>query len=118
MAAIEKKSLDAPDETRRLDKGRLDLVNIGGITLGRQALESGWKWSECVKPLAGTASCQVLHTGYMVSGRMRVRMDDGSEQEFGPHDAVMVPPGHDAWIVGNEPVIFLDFSGASQYGKK
>jgi len=115
---MEKKSLDTPDETRRFNKGQLDLAHFGGVTIGRQTLEPGWKWSECVQPLVGTPSCQVLHTGYMVSGRMRVRMDDGSEKDLGPHDAFMVPPGHDAWTVGNEPVILLDFSGAGQYGKK
>jgi hypothetical protein len=118
VATLEKKSLDSPDETRPFSKGRLDLVRFGGITVGRQTLEPGWRWSECVKPLVGTPSCQVLHTGYMVSGRMRVRMDDGTENELGPHDAFVVPPGHDAWIVGNEPVIVLDFSGAEQTGKK
>jgi hypothetical protein len=118
MAAMEKKSLDAPDETRNFAKGRLVLAHVGGVTVGRQTLDPGWKWSECVKPHVGTPSCQVLHTGYMVSGRLRVRMDDGAEQEFGPHDAFVVPPGHDAWTVGNDPVILLDFSGAAQYGKQ
>lgn len=118
MAALQKKSLDTPDETQRFDKGELHLAHVGSATIGRQTMQPGWKWSECVGPMVGTPSCQFSHTGYMVSGRMHVRMDDGTEQELGPHDAFLIPPGHDAWVVGNEPVVVLDFSGAEQFGKK
>ena len=83
----------------------------------RAIFEPGWKWSESVKPIAGTDSCQVAHMGYQISGRMKVRMDDGSEQEFGPGDAGVIPPGHDAWVVGDEPVVFIDFQGAALYAK-
>ncbi len=117
MASMEKKSLDSPDETRPFAKGKVEVVNLGGVTIGRATFQPGWRWSESLKPIVGTNSCQVFHTGYMISGRMRVKMDDGTEQEFGPHDAVVIPPGHDAWIVGNEPAIVLDFSGSAQYAK-
>ena len=76
-----------------------DVVNVGGMTIGRGTFEPGWKWSECVKPIAGTESCQAAHMGYMVAGRMKVVMDDGTETELGPGDAVAIPPGHDAWSV-------------------
>jgi hypothetical protein len=79
MAGLETKSLDAPDETRPFEKGRVQLVTLGGITVGRAVLEPGWRWSEHVKPIAGTSSCEVAHTGYVLSGRLRVVMDDGSE---------------------------------------
>lgn len=117
MASMEKKSLDSPDETRPLPKGKMEVVNLGGVTVGRATFEPGWRWSESVKPIVGTNSCQVAHTWYMIAGRMRVKMDDGTKLEFGPHDALVIPPGHDAWIVGNEPAIVLDFSGSAQYAK-
>ena len=84
----------------------------------RQAtLEPGWKWSTCVKPIAKTESCQASHLAYHISGRLRVRMDDGSEEEFGPGDVGEVPPGHDAWVVGNEPVVVIDITGMAEYSK-
>ena len=119
MAGLETKNLDTPDETRPFaGKGKADLVKLGGITVGRGVFEPGWRWSEHVKPLAGTASCQAGHTGYILSGRMRVRMDDGSEGEVGPGDAMVIPPGHDAWVVGNEACVALDFSGMAEYAKR
>ncbi len=117
MGGLASKSFGATDDVRTFDKGRMEVVTIGGATVGRATFEPGWKWSECVKPLAGTDSCQAPHTGYVVSGRMHVVMDDGDAREFGPGDAVVIPPGHDAWIVGDEPCVFLDFSGAAQYVK-
>ncbi len=112
------KSLDAPDEVRSFEKGRMDVVTLGDdVVVGRAVFEPGWKWSECVKPIAGTDSCQVAHVGYVVSGRMKVAMDDGTEREFGPGDAGTIPPGHDAWIEGDEPCVWLDFAGAEQYAK-
>jgi hypothetical protein len=83
----------------------------------RATFEPGWRWSECVKPIAGTPSCQVAHLGYMVQGRMRIKMDDGSEEEIGPGEVAMIPPGHDAWIVGNERCVIIDFQGGSVYAK-
>lgn len=116
-AILQGKNLGTPDETREFDKGKMDVVNLGEATVGRAVFEPGWKWSECVKPIAGTDSCQVSHLGYVVSGRMHVRMDDGSEIELGPGDAVVISAGHDAWILGDEPCVMLDFAGAGHYAK-
>ena len=118
MAELESKSLDSPDETRQfVDKGKADIVKIGGVTVGRTVFEPGWRWSEHVKPIAGTDSCQSHHTGYVISGRMKVVMDNGQEAEVGPGDAMLIPPGHDAWTVGDEPCVSVDFSGMEQYAK-
>ncbi len=111
------KSLSEPEETRSFSKGRLDLVHIGGVAMGRGTFEPGWKWSECVKPIAKTDSCQASHLGYAISGHMKAVMDDGGELTFGPGDAMSLPPGHDAWIVGNEPCVLIDISGAGNYAK-
>jgi quercetin dioxygenase-like cupin family protein len=119
MATLQTKSLDRPDETRPLaGKGKVDIVKLGELTVGRAVFEPGWRWSEHVKPLAGTDSCQVHHNGYILSGRMRVRMDDGTEAEAGPGDVFVVPPGHDAWTVGDEPIVALDFSGMDTYATR
>jgi quercetin dioxygenase-like cupin family protein len=109
------KNLARPDETRSFPHGRLDLVKVGDLAFGKFTLEPGWRWSEHVKPVAKTEACQVHHNGYIVSGRMRVRMQDGSEIEVGPGDVFVCPPGHDAWIVGSEPCVCYDFSGALHY---
>ena len=107
---VQTKSLDSPDETRSFDKGKMQIAQIDEVTAGRVTLEPGWKWSECVKPLAGTDSCQVQHTGYVVSGQMKIVMDDRSEMDLGPGDAYVIEPGHDAWVVGNEPFVGVDVS--------
>ena len=117
MNNMQKKTLSQPDERRAFDKGQVDLVSLGGVTFGRATFQPGWKWSTCVKPLAKTQSCQAPHLQYQVSGRLRVVMDDGSEQEFGPGDVGLIPPGHDAWVVGNEPVVAIDISGMVDYAK-
>jgi hypothetical protein len=117
VATLEAKNLGSPDETRQFPKGKIDLVQLGGITAGRAEFEPGWKWSECVKPIAKTESCQAGHTIYVMSGRMHVQMDDGTAQEIGPGDVAMIPPGHDAWIVGNERCVGVDFSGLADYAK-
>jgi mannose-6-phosphate isomerase-like protein (cupin superfamily) len=117
MAGIQKKNFDSPDETRKFENGKLDIANLGDTTIGRGVLHPGWKWSTSVKPIVKTNSCQQHHTMYIVSGKMRVRMDDGNEQEFGPGDTGIVPSGHDTWIVGNEPCVAIDFTGAKTYGK-
>jgi quercetin dioxygenase-like cupin family protein len=116
---LEAKSLDSPDETRPfVDKGKTDVVKLGGVTVGRGVFEPGWRWSEHVKPIAGTDSCEAPHTGYVVSGRMRVVMDDGAEAEVGPGDAFVIAPGHDAWTVGDEACVLVDFSGMEHYAKR
>ncbi len=111
--SLQKKSLDSPDETRTFQNGKAQIATLGDFSASRLVLEPGWRWSEDVKPIAGTDSCQVLHTGYQVSGRMRVRMEDGTEEEVGPGEAYVIPPGHDAWVVGDEPVVSVDMSSAT-----
>lgn len=118
MKVVEKKSLDTPDERRSFPKGKVELVTLGGVTFGRATLDPGWKWSESVKPIAKTRSCEAPHTQYHVSGRLRVRMDDGTEHEFGPGDVSLLPPGHDAWVVGNEPVVLIDVMGMTHYAER
>jgi quercetin dioxygenase-like cupin family protein len=106
---------DFPAETREFEHGRFELVEIGGVTVGRATYEPGWKWSEHVGPTAGTESCEVEHVGLVVSGRAAVRMDDGSEFTLEPGDLFHVPPGHDSWVVGDEPYVSLHFLGAESY---
>jgi len=117
-AAITKKSFDNADETRDINKGKVEVVNLGDRTAMRATFEPGWKWSESVKPIAGTESCEVDHLVYVISGRMGIRMDDGTETEIGSGDVASIPPGHDAWIIGDEPCVAIDFQGASNYAKQ
>jgi hypothetical protein len=118
MPKMEKKSLAQPEDARKFDKGLVELVTVGGVTFGRVTLQPGWRWSTSVKPIVGGQSCQAPHLQYHVSGRLQVAMDDGSEAEFGPGDVGLVPPGHDAWVVGNEPVVAVDIQGMVNYAKK
>ena len=111
-------SFSAPTEVRKFDKGKVEIVNMGGVTVGRATFEPGWKWSTCVKPIAKTESCQHAHFGCQVSGTMVTRMDDGRETTSMAGDVVNLPPGHDAWVVGDEPVVFIDFQGMVDYAKK
>jgi len=115
---VQKKSVSRPDETRTFDKGKVELVTVNEVTFGRAILQPGWKWSTCVKPIAKTESCQASHLQYHVSGRLHVVMDDGSEHEFAAGDVSYLPPGHDAWVVGNEPVVIVDISGMKNYAKR
>jgi len=117
MSKMQGKSMLKPDEKRTFEKGHLELVTLGNVTFGRATFQPGWKWSTCVKPLAKTNSCETSHLSYQVSGRLHVRMDDGAELEFGPGDVSLIPPGHDAWVVGNEPVVAIDISGMKEYAK-
>lgn len=117
MAHTVRKSFDNPEEVRNVPKARIEVVSLGNVQAMRATFEPGWKWSECVKPIAGTASCEVEHLGYMMSGEMVVRMDDGTEHTFKAGDAASIPPGHDAWITGNENCVFIDFQGAAAYAK-
>ena len=115
---FESKNLNLPEEVRKFDKGKVELVNIAGATIGRATFEPGWKWSTCLKPIANTNSCQAAHFGYQVSGTMTTRMDDGTEKTSKAGDVLNIPPGHDAWVVGNEPVVILDFQGMVDYAKQ
>jgi uncharacterized cupin superfamily protein len=112
------KSLNRPEEMRpTADKGRIELVRLGDVTVGRATFEPGWRWSEHVKPIAGTDLCMATHLGYVVSGRPAVRMADGTELQLAPGDAFVVGAGHDAWVVGDEPCVTLDFSGIEDLAK-
>lgn len=119
MAALEQKRFESPEETRAFvdGPGRLDLVTVGGTQIGRGVFEPGWRWSSHVKPIAGTDSCQSAHTGVVVQGRMVVQMDDGSEVEYAVGDVFYMPPGHDAWTVGDEACILYDVTGMAAYAK-
>jgi quercetin dioxygenase-like cupin family protein len=118
MAGVEVKSLDSPEETRPfVDKGQAEVVTIGGGSVMRGTFEPGWRWSEHVKPLAKTDSCQSPHFLYTLSGRMGVAMDDGTEMEIGPGDVARIEPGHDAWVIGDEACIVIDFGVSSAYAK-
>jgi mannose-6-phosphate isomerase-like protein (cupin superfamily) len=112
-------SLDRPDESRTpSERTRIELASLGESTVGRATMQPGWRWSTDVKPHAGTDLCQVTHTGYVISGRSIVQMADGTQVELGPGDAFVVPGGHDAWVVGDEPYVTIDFSGtAPQIGQ-
>jgi cupin domain len=119
MADMEVKNFDSPDEVRPFEgNGQAEVLNIGGQVVGRATFEPGWKWSENVKPIAGTDSCQVSHLGYVISGRMRVFMDDGTEKEIGPGDVMAIPPGHDAETIGDEACVSLDFGEFGDYAKR
>jgi hypothetical protein len=116
--AVVVKRLDQPDEVRQFQgHGHMDVVEVAGHQVGRGTFEPGWRWSNDVRPIAGTDSCEVSHLGYCTTGRMRVTMDDGSSQDIGPGDVVAIPPGHDAEVVGNEECVFLDFGQISEYAK-
>jgi hypothetical protein len=118
MAGAEYKSLSSPDETRTFGHGKVELINIGGGTVGRLTLEPGWKWSQDVKPIAKTEWCQAPHFQYQVSGRLHVVMEDGRHFETVAGDVSVLPAGHDAWVVGTEPVVLIDWHGATQYAKR
>ncbi|MGH3344356.1 MAG: cupin domain-containing protein [Carbonactinosporaceae bacterium] len=118
MARVEVKSFEKADETRPFKgKGKADLVMLGGRAVGRGVFEAGWRWSQNVKPIAGTELCEVSHLGYCVSGRLRILMQDGSRQEIGPGDAFAIPPGHDAEVIGDQECVMLDFGEIGQYAR-
>jgi hypothetical protein len=117
MASPQRKSLDQPDETRPIEKGTVEVVQLDAGSVMRATFEPGWRWSECVKPVVGGDSCQIDHFGYCVSGRLHVVMNDGEEFEISAGEASRIPPGHDAWVVGDEPYVGVDFRGAEEYAK-
>ena len=112
------KSFTKPDEVRTFPKGRLELVNIGGAVVGRATFEPGWKWSTSIQPLVKTKSCEASHFQYHVSGTIKILMDDGKEFECKSGDVSLLPEGHDAWVIGNEPVVIVDFQGMIDYAKQ
>jgi quercetin dioxygenase-like cupin family protein len=118
MGTMVSKGFGSPDEVRSVDKGTIEIVDLDDATAMRVTFEPGWRWSECVKPVAGTDSCQVAHLIYVVSGQMVVRMDDGAESEIGAGDVASIPPGHDAWITSDEPFVGVDFQGGGTYAKQ
>jgi hypothetical protein len=117
ITRAELKSCGKPDEVRRFPKGRVEVVHIGGATVGRAVLEPGWRWATSVQPLVKTKSCEAAHFQYHVAGVLRVRMDDGSEFDCKPGDVSLLPAGHDAWVVGNEPAVIVDFQGMVEYAR-
>ena len=112
------KRFDKPDEVRRFEKGKFELVEIGGMTVGRASYEPGWKWSEHVGKGTGAKSCQVEHVGMVVSGRATAAMDDGRVIEMKAGDMFYIAPGHDSWVVGDEPYVSVHLMGAGEYAKK
>lgn len=109
------KRFDAPDELRTFEKGAFALVHLGGMTIGQASYEPGWKWSTHVGPTAGTATCQVAHVGMVISGKAAVAMEDGTVYELTPGDVFAIAPGHDSWVIGDEPYVSLHFLGAEAY---
>jgi hypothetical protein len=119
MPGVQALDFDAPSETRTPEKTRIDVVRVGDTTAGRFAFEPGWKWSECVKPVAGTDSCEARHVGVVQSGRLLVSHEDGTELELGAGEAYVIEPGHDAWVVGDERFVAFEFESraASEYAR-
>jgi mannose-6-phosphate isomerase-like protein (cupin superfamily) len=119
MAGIAKKSFESPDERRTPDKTAVEVVDLGSVKAARMTLQPGWRWSDCIKPMVGTESCEAHHVGTVASGQLRVRHNDGTEVEVGPGDAYVIEPGHDAWVVGSEPFVAFEFDSqaAESYAK-
>lgn len=118
MAGFEQKRFSAPDEVRVFEKGRLELLKMSRGVVGRMVLEPGWRWSLHVKPIAGTELCEAPHFQYQVSGRLRVLMRDGTQLECVAGDIVTLAAGHDAWVVGEDPVVIIDWAGAIDYARR
>jgi hypothetical protein len=114
----ERKSFGNADEVREFPNGRAEIISIGGGNVGRMTFQPGWKWSNDVKPLAKTSSCEAPHFQYHVAGQLGIRMDDGTEFVAGPGDVTSLPSGHDAWVIGDVPVVVVDWFGASNYAKQ
>ena len=115
---LEQKSFDQPDEVREGENWRSELVNLAGdVQIARITVQPGWKWSTDVGPVAGTDLCMAPHQAYIISGRIHAVMEDGTEFDQGPGDVSSIPPGHDAWVIGDEPCIQVDWQGASIWAR-
>ncbi len=117
VTKFEVKSHTSPDEVRTPHKTRVEVVHLEGFTIGRLNLEPGWRWSECIKPVAKTDQCQVSHVGYAVSGRISIRMKDGTVKTISAGESYTIPPGHDAWVEGNQPFVGIEVLSADVYAK-
>jgi hypothetical protein len=119
VAGVVKKGFDQPDEVRKPDKTNLEIVDLGGVKAARMTAQPGWRWSECIKPVAGTDSCQARHIGTVVAGSMHVVHDDGTEAEIGEGEAYVIEPGHDAWVTSSQPLVAFEFDSttAGSFGK-
>lgn len=117
MRKVEHRDFAKPDETRAFTHGRAEILNTASGVVGRLVLEPGWRWSTDVKPIAGTEWCEAPHFQYHQSGTIHVQMSDGTEFDAGPGQLTSLPAGHDAWVVGDEPVVAVDFYGATDYAK-
>ena len=118
LEKIEQRKFGSPDEVRSFEKGKMEILKMEGGIVGRLILQPGWRWSLHVKPLAKTDWCEAPHFQYHVSGRLHIRMSDGREFEAGPGDVTCLPSGHDAWVVGKEPVVLIDWYGATHYAEQ
>lgn len=118
MAKASHKHFKSPDETRKFPNGQAEMLNVDGATVGRLTFQPGWRWSKDMKASAKTNSCEAPHFQYHLAGRLRIRMDDGTEFEAGPGDVTCLPSGHDAWVVGDEPVVVVDWHGATNYARR
>ena len=117
VTSLEAKPHNSADEVRTPDKTRVEVNRLEGFTIGRMNLEPGWRWSDCIKPLVHTETCQVSHVGYAVSGSITIRMQDGTEKTINAGDSYTIPPGHDAWVEGNEPFVGIEVMSAEQFAK-
>ncbi|MBI3991016.1 MAG: cupin domain-containing protein [Candidatus Omnitrophica bacterium] len=116
MEKYELKSFEKPDEVREFPNGKVELIKVGGKIIGRAILQPGWRWSTCVKPIVKTETCESPHFEYQLSGVLKVKID-GSEFESKAGDVSLLSAGHDAWVVGNEPVVIVDFQGMTEYAQ-
>ncbi len=119
MASIETKSMERPDESRTPEKTDVSVVHLGDATVARLTVQPGWRWSECIKPVVGTESCEAAHLGYVVAGKIHIASTDGTEADLSAGDSYRIDPGHDAWVVGDEPFVALEFESktAATYAK-
>jgi mannose-6-phosphate isomerase-like protein (cupin superfamily) len=117
VTRFEARSHDAADEIRTPAKTRVEVIRLDGFTLGRMTFQPGWRWSDCIKPVVKTDSCQISHAGYAISGRITVRLTDGTQITISAGDSYTIPPGHDAWVEGSEPFVGLEIMSAEKFAK-